>query len=111
MARARPPRGSPPGAASPLAGAASPFPSILQLSLAALGPRAPEAALPAVRRLAYFTDIIGDAKLKVYVEGTIDPTDPTKKLEYRDGLYLQSRPGQSALPANNGNATPLPVAP
>ncbi len=65
----------------------------------------------AVRRLAYFTDIIGDAKLKVYVEGTIDPTDPTKKLEYRDGLYLQSRPGQSALPANNGNATSLPVAP
>jgi hypothetical protein len=67
----------------------------------------------AINRLAYFTDIIGDAKLKEYVTKTNDPTDPgkTKKLDYRDGQFVQQRPGITSVPPPSGAADPLPVAP
>jgi hypothetical protein len=64
----------------------------------------------ALGRLAYFTDIIGDAKMRQYVTGTTDPTDPakTRKLTYSDGMYVQARPGLTALPALSGVAQPAP---
>ncbi|MEZ4258496.1 MAG: tetratricopeptide repeat protein [Polyangiaceae bacterium] len=65
----------------------------------------------AISRLAYFTDIIGDAKMKGYVEGTADPINKGSKLSYRDGQYMQTRPGLSAIPTADGSAAPLPAAP
>jgi tetratricopeptide (TPR) repeat protein len=67
----------------------------------------------AINRLAYFTDIIGDAKMKDYVTATVDPTDPAKQahLNYSDGMFVQQRPGLSATPPPDANSQPLPVAP
>ena len=65
----------------------------------------------AIAKLAYYTDIIGDTKMREYVTSTADPTDASKKLEYKDGQYVQSRPGQTATPTPNGSPLPLPVAP
>ena len=67
----------------------------------------------AIAKLAYYTDIIGDAKMQGYVTGTIDPTDPNKSahLEYKDGQFVQSRPGLTAMPTGDAKAEPLPVAP
>ena len=67
----------------------------------------------AIARLAYYTDIIGDAKMREYTTGTNDPTDPNKtsKLDYKDGQFVQSRPGLTAVPPNDAKAEPLPVAP
>ncbi len=65
----------------------------------------------AVARLAYFTDIIGEAKMREYVTGTTDPVDPTKKLTYTDGQYVQTRPGQTSVPPPSGQSLPLPAAP
>jgi hypothetical protein len=67
----------------------------------------------ALGRLAYLTDLIGDAKMRGYVTGTTDPTDSAKvrKLSYSDGMFVQSRPGLAALPPQSGVGSPLPVAP
>jgi hypothetical protein len=63
----------------------------------------------AVSRLAYFTDIIGDAKMASYVTSTTDPKGA--KLTYQPGQYVQTRPGLTALPPARGDAKPLPAAP
>ena len=65
----------------------------------------------AIARLAYFTDIIGDQKLRGYVTNTADPSEAGKKLDYRDGQYLQSRPGLTAVPKASGKASVLPITP
>ena len=66
----------------------------------------------AIGRLAYFTDIIGDAKMAEYVGGTPDPTNKgATKLTYKQGQYVQTRPGLTALPPPRGDAKPLPAAP
>jgi len=67
----------------------------------------------AIERLAYFTDILGDAKMREYVTKTKDPNDPskTRNLDYKDGQYVQSRPGITSVPPASGAASPLPVAP
>jgi len=65
----------------------------------------------AIARLAYFTDIIGDAKMREYVTGAADPTDKEKKLDYRDGQYMQTRPGLTAVPPPNGVGIMLPAKP
>lgn len=65
----------------------------------------------AVGRMAYFTDIIGDAKLKDYVTKTKDPNEPSRQLDYKDGQYVQTRPGLTGVPASNGSSVPLPAAP
>jgi len=51
--------------------------------------------------------------MKEYVTKTKDPNDPskTKTLDYKDGQYVQSRPGITSVPAPSGAADPLPVAP
>ncbi len=65
----------------------------------------------AVARLAYFTDIIGNAKLKDYVTATKDPNDPSRTLDYKDDMYVQIRPGLVAIPSANGGASTLPPSP
>ncbi len=70
-----------------------------------------DAVQHAIEKLAYYTDIIGEAKMREYVTATPDPIDGSKKLEYRDGMYVQSRPGLTSTPAANGGASFAPVAP
>jgi tetratricopeptide (TPR) repeat protein len=67
----------------------------------------------AIGRLAFFTDLLGDAKMGEYVTKTIDPNDPskTKKLEYKPGQYLQSRPGIPQVLPSSGVAEPMPIVP
>jgi hypothetical protein len=65
----------------------------------------------AIGRLAYYTDIIGDAKMGSYVTSTNDPTSAGAKLSYSQGMYVQTRPGLASLPPPNGDARPLPAAP
>jgi hypothetical protein len=62
-------------------------------------------------RLAYYTDIIGDAKMKEYVTKTKDPVNTSSNLDYKDGQYVQRRSGIAAVPPASGAVTPLPVAP
>ena len=71
------------------------------------------AVVHAIGRLAFYTDTIGDAKLRTYVTGTTDPTDPShsRKLDYKDGQFVQGRPGITSVPPPSGAADPLPVAP
>jgi hypothetical protein len=64
-----------------------------------------------VSRLAYFTDFMGDDKMKAYVEATPDPLDPNAKLTYVPGEFLQWRSGVVAAPPANGQPPPLPAAP
>jgi LPS O-antigen subunit length determinant protein (WzzB/FepE family) len=65
----------------------------------------------AVSRLAFFTDYLGDDKMKGYVENTPDPLDASNKLVYRNGEFLQWRSGVVATPPSNGASSPLPAAP
>jgi hypothetical protein len=64
-----------------------------------------------VSRLAYFTDYLGDDKMKPYVEATPDPLSPNSKLLYVSGEFLQWRSGVVATPPPSGQAAPLPAAP
>lgn len=66
----------------------------------------------AIGRLAYYTDIIGDAKMQQYVTNSPDPTTKgASKLSYTPNMYVQTRPGLTALPAAQGDAKPLPASP
>ena len=48
----------------------------------------------ALGRLAFYTDIIGDAKMAAYVTSTPDPTTKgATKLPYSVGMYVKTRPG------------------
>ncbi len=61
-------------------------------------------------RLAHFTDVLGDARMREYVTGTADPVRPTSRLTYGDGQYARGRPGKiQVLPA--GLPPPLPIVP
>lgn len=65
----------------------------------------------AIRRLAFFTDILGDSKLREWSQGIADPI--TKQpFEYRDGMFVRSRPGLSPPIQNQDGVTlPAPVMP
>ncbi len=65
----------------------------------------------AVSRLAFFTDYLGDDKMKGYVEQTPDPLDANTKLVYTTGEFLQWRSGVDATPPPDGTPAPLPAAP
>jgi hypothetical protein len=58
----------------------------------------------ALQRLAFFTDILGEAKMKQYTQGI-------QGLDYREGLFLQTRPGLVATPDAQPLVNPLPVVP
>ncbi len=57
----------------------------------------------AIRRLAFVTELIGEAKMKQFIM-------PVKELSYTDGMFLRMRPGQSSVPAPNALPEPLPVS-
>ncbi len=56
----------------------------------------------AIRRLAFLTDVIGEAKIKTF-------TDPVKDLNYTPGMFQRMRPGVVAAPKPDGMPAPLPV--
>ncbi len=56
----------------------------------------------AIRRLAFLTDVIGEAKMKQHAAGV-------KDLNYTDGMFLRMRPGQVTSPEPEGMPRPLPV--
>ena len=58
----------------------------------------------AIQRLAFFTDILGEAKMKQYAQGV-------QGLDYREGLFLQTRPGMLAAPQPQAMPAPAPGAP
>ena len=66
----------------------------------------------AIQRLAFFTDIIGDAKMRQLSQGVLDPsTKPAKPFEYKDGVFLRTRPGMTPPLTPDGLPAPLPVVP
>jgi len=64
----------------------------------------------AIQRLAFFTDILGDPKLRDWTQGVTDP-ETQGAFVYRDGLFLRSRPGMQPSLAPDGLPAPLPVIP
>lgn len=64
----------------------------------------------AIQRLAFFTDILGDQKLREFSAGIMDP-ETKRPFEYRDGLFLRTRPGMTPPLTPNGLPGPLPVMP
>jgi hypothetical protein len=64
----------------------------------------------AIARLAYYTDLVGDAKLGVWVGRTPDPADRTGQtmLVYRERMYDRARPGLA--PAPKGASPPRAAA-
>jgi outer membrane protein assembly factor BamD (BamD/ComL family) len=62
------------------------------------------AIVHAIQRLAFFTDVIGEAKLPQYAAGV-------KDLNYTPGMFLRIRPGLDTAPPDNGTTAPLPVLP
>ncbi len=64
----------------------------------------------AIQKLAFYTDILGDAKLREFSQGILDP-EGQKPFEYKDGMFLRSRPGMTPSLQANGVASPLPVLP
>ncbi|HEY3236514.1 MAG TPA: hypothetical protein VGJ84_17480, partial [Polyangiaceae bacterium] len=56
----------------------------------------------AIRRLAFLTDVIGEAKISAY-------TSTIKDLKYTPGMFLKMRPGLVTAPAPEGLPAPLPA--
>ncbi len=61
------------------------------------------AVMRAIGRLAFFTDVIGEAKLQQH-------TARVQGLEYSPGLFLRLRPGLVTAPKPQGMAPPVPPA-
>lgn len=62
------------------------------------------AVVRAIQRLAFFTDVVGEAKLGAYTAGIRD-------LGYSPGMFLRIRPGLVEAPKPQGMPPPLPVLP
>lgn len=64
----------------------------------------------AIHKLAFYTDILGDQKMREFSQGILDP-ETKKPFEYRDGLFLRTRPGMTPPLTPDGMPAPLPVVP
>lgn len=64
----------------------------------------------AIRRLAFFTDILGNPKMKDYSQGVVDP-DTKSAFVYTDNIFLRSRPGLTKDPSADGMPVALPAGP
>ncbi len=64
----------------------------------------------AIQRLAFFTDILTDVKMREYAQGILDP-ETKQPFEYKDGIFLRTRPGMTPNLQPNGLPGPLPVVP
>jgi hypothetical protein len=60
------------------------------------------AVVRAIRRLAFVTEVIGEAKMKQFAGGV-------KELNYTEGMFQRMRPGQVSAPPPEGLPEPLPV--
>ena len=60
------------------------------------------AVVKAVRRLAFLTDVIGEAKMKQFSAGV-------KDLNYTEKMFVRIRPGLVSAPPPKGLPRPLPV--
>jgi len=56
----------------------------------------------AIRRLAYVTDVIGEAKMQAHASKVAD-------LHYESGMFQRMRPGLVTTPKPVGMPKPLPV--
>jgi hypothetical protein len=66
----------------------------------------------ALRRLAFFTDILGNDKIREYTSGLVDEySNPPAPFDYQDNEFLRTRPGMTADLAPSGVTAPQPVAP
>ncbi|AKT43218.1 tetratricopeptide repeat protein [Chondromyces crocatus] len=64
----------------------------------------------ALQRLAFFTDILGDAKIREWTSGIMDP-ESQSPFDYKDGVFLRSRPGILPSLMPDGLPEPAPVIP
>jgi hypothetical protein len=64
----------------------------------------------AIQRLAFFTNILGDQKLRGYSQGVIDP-ETKGPFQYSDGIFLRTRPGMAPPLKSDDLPAPLPVVP
>jgi tetratricopeptide (TPR) repeat protein len=64
----------------------------------------------AIQRLAAFTGILGDGRLREYTGGIVDP-ETRKPFDYQDGLFLRTRPGMTLASASDTIPPPRPAAP
>ncbi|MFT3769216.1 MAG: tetratricopeptide repeat protein [Minicystis sp.] len=64
----------------------------------------------AIQRLAFYTNILGDAKLRDLTQGVLDP-ETKQPFVYSDGLFLRTRPGMAPQLKSDELPSPLPVAP
>lgn len=69
-----------------------------------------EAVTKAIQRLAFFTDILGDAKMREWTQGILDPETKTAFV-YTDGYFLRTRPGMTPELEGETLPVPLPVMP
>jgi hypothetical protein len=64
----------------------------------------------AIQRLAGFTNLLGDARMRQYSQGIVDPA--TKQpFSYEDGFFLRSRPGMPVALQGEALPAPMPVQP
>jgi outer membrane protein assembly factor BamD (BamD/ComL family) len=64
----------------------------------------------AIQRLAFFTNILGDPKLREYSQGVVDP-ETKAPFQYSDGVFLRTRPGMAPPLKSDDLPAPLPVVP
>jgi hypothetical protein len=64
----------------------------------------------AIQRLAFFTNILGDAKLREFSQGVVDP-ETKAPFQYSDGVFLRTRPGMAPPLKSDDLPAPLPVVP
>ena len=64
----------------------------------------------AIQRLAFYTNIMGDTKIREHSQGVLDP-ETKAPFQYSDGLFLRTRPGMTPPSKNDELPSPLPVAP
>jgi hypothetical protein len=62
------------------------------------------------RRLALFTELLGDAKIRQYTQGVADPATH-QPFAYHDGLFRETRPGMELATPADALPAPRPVAP
>jgi hypothetical protein len=64
----------------------------------------------AIQRLAFYTNILGDTKLRDNSQGVVDP-ETKSPFSYTDGVFLRTRPGMAPPLKNDDLPSPLPVSP
>jgi len=64
----------------------------------------------AIGRLAFYTNILGDAKIRDLTQGIVDP-ESKAPFQYSDNLFLRTRPGMAPPLKNDELPSPLPVSP